>query len=279
VARGAVAHILNATTSKARERTMRRKKKGPPIIVTKTLERRTVLEWLGKASVIALGGELIAACSAVEGSTPANTGNRSPIFDAECEPVDYPFQPGDGEHDVFASWGERTVDPQDLVQILQNWQLTIGGLVENPLTLSFADLLALPRQDQITDFHCVEGWSVHDVPWNGVHFDEIFDLVKPLDSATHAIFTCVGDKYLESLPLDVVFEPHTLLGYGVDCATLPLAHGFPLRVVVPRKWGYKGPKYVYKIQLSDQPAVGYWEQYGYPYDGDVPADRLREGKY
>jgi len=268
---------------------MRRKPRladGPPVIVTRTLERRTVLEWLGKATVLAIGGELAAACSAVGGGRPlggpdSGTGSDvdGGIIDAGCAADDFPWSPGDAEHAVFEGWGERTVDGQDLTALLQSWKLTVDGLVETPITFSFADLLELPRQDQITDFHCVEGWSVHDVPWNGVHLASIFELVKPLPSATHLTFTCVGDTYRESLPIDVALEPRSMLGYGVDCNTLPLAHGFPLRMVVPRKFGYKNPKYVYRIQLADEPIQGFWEQYGYSYEGDVPAGRLREGKY
>jgi DMSO/TMAO reductase YedYZ molybdopterin-dependent catalytic subunit len=259
-----------------------RRRPGPPIIVEQTLERRTVLEWLGKTAVLAIGGELVAACSVTGAgglATGPDGGADGGLFDAGCAPDDFPWQPGAGEHAVFEGWGERTVDEQDLTQILQSWELTVGGLVASPMTLSFAELLQLERQDQITDFHCVEGWSVHDVPWNGVHLSTLFELVQPLPSATHLTFTCVGDTYRESLPLDVALEPRTMLGYGIDCNTLPLAHGFPLRMVVPRKWGYKNPKYVYRIELADGPIQGFWEQYGYPYDGDVPQSRLREGKY
>jgi DMSO/TMAO reductase YedYZ molybdopterin-dependent catalytic subunit len=259
---------------------MGKKRKGPPIIATRTLRRRTALEWIGKASVLAIGGELLAACRADdELSSPTGSGAGDAGTDARCAPADFRFALGPEDHVSYESWGERTVDEQNLVQLLQSWRLTVRGMVGKPVELSFADLLELQRQDQITDFHCVEGWSVYDVPWNGVHFDTLFDLVEPLDSATHVIFTSVGDKYLESLPIEVVREPYTLLGYGVDCSTLPLAHGFPLRVVVPRKLGYKNPKYVYEIELSDHPVVGYWEAYGYPHDGDVPPERLREGRY
>jgi DMSO/TMAO reductase YedYZ molybdopterin-dependent catalytic subunit len=255
-------------------------KSGPSIIPASQYRRRTVLEWLGKATVLAIGGELLAACASDgSGSAPAPGRTGSPIIDAGCEPADFPFSPGAELHEAYDSWNVRTVDEQDLVEILGSWSLTVDGLVETPVTLSFAEILELQRQDQVTDFHCVEGWSVRDVPWNGVHFSTIFDLVQPLGSATHLTFTSVGDVYTESLPIDVALEPHTILGYGVDCNTLPLNHGFPLRIVIPRKFGYKNAKYVYRITLADAPIQGFWEQYGYGYDADVPEDRLREGKY
>ena len=155
----------------------------------------------------------------------------------------------------------------------------MDGLASNPLTLGFADILALERQDQVTDFHCVEGWSVFDVPWNGVPLARVLDLAGAQPSATYVTFHSVGEVYEESLPIDVAREPKTLLGYGVDGSTLPLPHGFPVRLVVPRLLGYKNAKYLSRIELTDRAVTGYWESYGYSIDGEVPPERLRPGKY
>jgi len=253
----------------------------PPVIANETLERRTVLDWLGKAAVLAIGGTMLPACAEGGSSStePGNGVNDSGVVSNKCASDDFSFEPGDGLQAVYSGWGERTVDEQDLAQILANWTLTVNGLVESPVTLSFQNLLDLTRQNQVTDFHCVEGWSVYDVPWNGVHLSTIFDTVKPLPSAAYVNFISLGDIYLESLPLDVALERRSMLAYGVDCNTLPLAHGFPLRMVVPRKFGYKNPKYIYSIQLDSGPITGYWSQFGYPREGDVPEGRLRDGKY
>jgi DMSO/TMAO reductase YedYZ molybdopterin-dependent catalytic subunit len=89
----------------------------------------------------------------------------------------------------------------------------------------------------------------------------------------------VGGEYSESLPISVAREPRTLLGYGVGGSTLPLAHGFPVRLVVPRLYGYKNAKYLSRIEVTDHAITGYWEQYGYSYAGEVPASLLRTGKY
>jgi DMSO/TMAO reductase YedYZ molybdopterin-dependent catalytic subunit len=125
----------------------------------------------------------------------------------------------------------------------------------------------------------VEGWSVYDVPWNGVRLSEIVDRVKPLPAAAYVNFRTVTDKYNESLPLAVAKEPKTVVAYGVGGATLPLEHGFPLRLVVPRLLGYKNAKYVYRIEFDKTPLRGFWIEAGYPYAGEVPRRRLREGKY
>lgn len=257
-----------------------------------TLTRRSLVEWMGKAAVFGLShnfaSTLLTGCltdkqilngSEIDGDVTDSDSSDS-SEDGSCGKKDtLAFEPGLGESDIFKNWGERTVDKQDLIEMMAKWRLQIDGLVETPLELDFIELIELPRQDQVTDFHCVEGWSVYDVPWNGVHLQTLFERVKPLLSATHVTFHTFGDKYNESLPIDVARENKTMLAYGIDCSTLPLKHGFPARLVVPRKYGYKNPKFVYRIELTDKPINGYWVAFGYPYDGDVPDSRLRPGKY
>ena len=258
----------------------------PPFIAQATVERRTVLRWLGNATVLALGGDMLSAClgtSIADRQRPASSVGadaRSPdtLTEAAGAPG-FDFQSGPGTDPIFDSWYENTVDAQSLVDILAGWTLTVTGMVSNPLSLSFANLVALDRQDQVTDFHCVEGWSVYDVPWNGVLLARMLDLAGTDASATHVTFHSVGERYSESLPLAVAREPRTLLGYGVGGSTLPLAHGFPVRLVVPRLLGYKNAKYLSRIEVTDHAVTGFWEAYGYSYVGDVPTSRLRPGKY
>jgi DMSO/TMAO reductase YedYZ molybdopterin-dependent catalytic subunit len=256
------------------------------------ITRRSLLEWLGGGCVLALSGAALAACESGPGVTP-DTGpgaGDGPLPGRDALAPDrgdadgpaggsFPFSPGSGTQDVFKGWPERTVDPQDLKKILAGWRLRVDGLVESPRTYTFADLVKLKRSDMLVDFHCVEGWTVQDVPWNGVHLSEIFNQVKPKASATHVAFHTVGGDYNESLPLAIAKEPRTILGYGVADHTLPLNHGFPLRVVIPRLLGYKNAKYVERVELTDKRLLGYWVKLGYSYDGQVPASRLRPGKY
>jgi len=77
----------------------------------------------------------------------------------------------------------------------------------------------------------------------------------------------------------VALEPRSFLALGIGGNTLPLKHGFPARAVLPRMYAYKSPKYVERIELTDQPIEGFWVKYGYPYDAPVPLARLREGRY
>lgn len=189
------------------------------------------------------------------------------------------FQPGDGSQPIYGQWPVRTADVQQLADVLATWTLSIGGLVEAPRVWTFCDLLALGLDRQIKDFHCVEGWSILDVPWDGISLARLLDLAKPLPAARHLRFSCLRGIYTETLPVEIAREPRSILALGVDGATLPLNRGFPARVVVPRLMGYKGAKYVTRIDLSDDQGSGFWEAFGYPVEGEVPPERLREGKY
>ncbi|MBW2735451.1 MAG: molybdopterin-dependent oxidoreductase [Deltaproteobacteria bacterium] len=247
--------------------------------------RRDLLHWLGRGCVLALGADLLAACQ----GPPATHPDSSPLIDAgpagDTSPVGdagdaaFPFGPGGGDLPIFEGWPIRTVDVHDLSKILANWSLSVGGMVKTPRTFTFADLLQLQRRDMLVDFHCVEGWSVYDVPWNGLHLSDLFAEVEPTSAATHVSFFTFDEKYNESLPMEVALEPKTLLSYGVGGSTLPFTHGFPLRLVVPRLYAYKSAKYVTRIELTDEPMKGFWVAAGYGYDAKVPDARLREGKY
>ena len=246
----------------------------------KKFTRRSLLEWLGKGCVLALGGTTMASCLADIGpDADGGLGMPDGGWEYDGGEEDFAFRPGPGTHPVYDNWGERTVDRQDLQAILQSWRLSVDGMVESPEVFTFADLVELPRSDFLVDFHCVEGWSIFDVPWNGVHLSEIFDRVKPTADASHVTFHTIVGKYNESLPLQVALEPKTLLAYGIGGSTLPLKHGFPLRVVIPRLYAYKSAKYVERLELTDRPFEGFWVAAGYPYDAEVPENRLRPGKY
>ncbi|MBI5503083.1 MAG: molybdopterin-dependent oxidoreductase [Deltaproteobacteria bacterium] len=279
--------------------------RSPPFIADRTVSRRTVMEWLGKGTVLALGAPILKACATLDagaadadasapdadaaGEADARPDTPDGAVEAEVHDVpeaiadvgadEFPFQEGSGDLDIYRGWNVRTVDTQDLGRILETWRLDVDGMVDNPLSLGFADVIALARQDQVMDFHCVEGWSVYDVPWNGVHLSTILELARVRASASYVAFHTVDERYNESLRREVALEPHTMLGYGVGGYTLPLDHGFPLRVVAPRLLGYKNAKYVRRIELRTTPLEGYWVRAGYPYEGEVPPSRLREGRY
>jgi DMSO/TMAO reductase YedYZ molybdopterin-dependent catalytic subunit len=149
------------------------------------------------------------------------------------------------------------------------WRLRIDGLVEEPGSLSHAALRALPRAEQVSDFHCVTGWSVADVHWAGVRFADLLAAARPLPSATALAFTSSERPYVDTLTLEQAGLSDVMLAYEMDGRPLTRPHGAPVRVVMPGMYGYKSVKWVERITLVDRPRPGYWEQRGYDADAWV----------
>jgi DMSO/TMAO reductase YedYZ molybdopterin-dependent catalytic subunit len=149
------------------------------------------------------------------------------------------------------------------------WQLRVGGLVQKPTTLSYAQLRALPRVEQVSTFHCVTGWTVPNVHWAGVRIADVFDLVRPLPEAGGLQFVSAEDPYVDYLSMPQVLLRDVMLAYEMDGKPLPREHGAPLRLIIPEMYGYKNVKWLAGINLVRQPEDGYWEQLGYDRDAWV----------
>jgi DMSO/TMAO reductase YedYZ molybdopterin-dependent catalytic subunit len=143
------------------------------------------------------------------------------------------------------------------------WRLEIGGLVERPRSLSYDDVKALPHVDQVSTFHCVTGWTVENVHWSGIRFQQLFDLVRPLPTATAVRFVSMERPYEDSLTLEQLRLPDAMLATGLGGSALSRPHGAPARVVLPEMYGYKGVKWLTKMELVAKQPRGYWEQHGY----------------
>ena len=157
------------------------------------------------------------------------------------------------------------------------WRLRIGGLVENPVELSYAQLRNLPKAEQVSTFHCVTGWVVEDVHWGGVRFHDLLQQAKPLPQAQALRFVSSEVPYDDFLELRQVTFPDVMLAYEMDGKPLRREHGAPVRVVIPEMYGYKNVKWVEQIQLVERSAAGYWEQRGY--DVDAWVGRSNQGFY
>jgi DMSO/TMAO reductase YedYZ molybdopterin-dependent catalytic subunit len=156
----------------------------------------------------------------------------------------------------------------------ESWDLRIEGEVITARRLTYPEVRALPSVIDISDFHCVETWSVLDCAWEGVRFSDLCDLVSPTERAHHVTVGCDGD-YTTSLTLEEALEPDVLLAWGLNGKDLDPAHGFPLRLVVPKKYAYKAAKWVRRIEFTEAKEIGYWEARGYHDD----ADPWREERY
>jgi DMSO/TMAO reductase YedYZ molybdopterin-dependent catalytic subunit len=151
------------------------------------------------------------------------------------------------------------------------WRLRVEGLVERPLSLTYDDLRALPRAEQVSTFHCVTGWSVEDVRWTGVRLDDLLAPAGVLPSARALTFVSSERPYVDTLTVDQAGLADVMLAYEMDGKPLSRPHGAPARLVIPEMYGYKNVKWVERIVLGARAAPGYWEQRGY--DADAWVDR------
>jgi DMSO/TMAO reductase YedYZ molybdopterin-dependent catalytic subunit len=151
---------------------------------------------------------------------------------------------------------------------LDDYKLEITGLVEEPLALTYEQVLDRDQYSKVVTLYCVEGWDA-TILWEGVLIEDLIDQAGVKDGAVTVVFHA-EDGYTSALPLDFVRDNGILLAYKINDVMLPPERGFPFQVVAESKWGYKWVKWVTKIELSDDTDYkGYWEERGYNNDGDV----------
>lgn len=172
---------------------------------------------------------------------------------------------------AIKGWRYNTVEKPVPNFDREEYRLVVDGMVERPLTLTYSELRALPAIRQVSDFHCVEGWGVDDVQWDGVRLQTIIDLVRPTSTAKYVTFHSLGDLYRDSLSMQQARLPDALVAYDMDGEPLRVDHGLPLRLVMPRMFGYKGPKWLTRIEFVDDQDTGYWEARGWRMDAFINA--------
>ena len=149
------------------------------------------------------------------------------------------------------------------------WRLRVGGQVERPVGFSYDELLALPRVNQISTFHCVTGWTVQGVRWGGVRIADVLAAARPLPDAGALEFVSAEVPYTDYLTAEQASLHDVLLAYEMDGKPLPREHGAPLRLVIPDMYGYKNVKWLSAINVVPSPQDGYWEALGYDRDAWV----------
>jgi DMSO/TMAO reductase YedYZ molybdopterin-dependent catalytic subunit len=170
----------------------------------------------------------------------------------------------------------------------EEYHLVVDGLVKKPRSFSYHDLKLLPQVEQVSDFHCVEGWSVQDIKWGGFRFREIMDRVEATAQATHIVFHSLGktgstpkgqDHYIESFPISELLqsERKILLAMHMNHDPLPEKHGSPLRLIAPYDLAYKSIKFISRIEFAEGARPGWWTLANpiYPVEARVPSGRLR----
>jgi len=178
------------------------------------------------------------------------------------------------KHEVWKKALGYPVDP---------WKVEVSGLVKKPKTLDLDALMkGFPLEERLYRFRCVERWSMQ-VPWTGYPLRTLLDSLDPLPSATHVRFVCVNDPehlpgvkespwypwpYHEGLRLDEARNDLAFVVVGSYGHPLPMQHGAPLRLAIPWKYGYKGPKSIVKIELMKEQPHTFWnvlerKEYGF----------------
>lgn len=148
------------------------------------------------------------------------------------------------------------------------YTLTIDGLVEQPNSLTYDEVLDNQKYTKVVTLHCVEGWSV-DILWEGILLADLFEAVDIQESADTVIFHS-EDGYSTALPLQTIMDRQLMIAYKMNGVVLPPERGFPFQLVAEDKLGYKWIKWITRIELSDDADYeGYWEQRGFDNKADV----------
>ena len=227
-----------------------------------SLERR---RFLGRG--LSLGAlAMLSGCSITDGEgvqkvlwamSRWNDGVQSWLFDPNRLAPEYPESAITAPFPFNAYYGEdevRTVDGA-------TYKLQLGGLVREKKSWTLPELYALPQSTQITRHICVEGWSAIG-KWTGVRFATFLERIGADTTAKYVGFACADDFY-SSIDMATALHPQTQLTFRYGDEILPPKYGFPMKLRVPTKLGFKNPKHIVGIYVTNNYPGGYWEDQGY----------------
>jgi len=159
---------------------------------------------------------------------------------------------------------------------LATWSLRIGGdtVDDEALSLSWADFASLPQTVVRADHHCVSHYTTLDLRWSGVAARTIIELAPPADDVEHVLVSAARG-YSTNIRLEDLSSSRAVFATHLDGEPLSPEHGWPVRLVLPHLYGWKGPKWVGAIDYQRHAERGFWEQRGYHFTGDV----WREERY
>jgi len=151
----------------------------------------------------------------------------------------------------------------------ETWRFTIDGLVDRTATFRWEDFVRLPRKVQVSDFHCVEGWSVVNITYEGLLLSDILTMVGVRPEAKFVKFYSADGQYADALSLEQAQMKDVMIVMLMDGKPIPRVLGGPARLIVPQMYAYKAVKWVTRIELIDKPYLGYWEYHGFETDAWV----------
>jgi DMSO/TMAO reductase YedYZ molybdopterin-dependent catalytic subunit len=173
-------------------------------------------------------------------------------------------------NDLFYCVTKNVIDPKVNIDV---WHLEIDGLVQNPATWRFQDLVGFKSTTQETTLMCIsnglDAGLISNAAWKGLPLRDLLDQAGLLSGAARVRLHGV-DNYTDTIPLEKAMQPTTLLAYEMNGAPLPDRHGYPLRVIVPGYFGEKNVKWLTRVEVSDMNAKGFYEAQGWGPDFIVP---------
>lgn len=171
--------------------------------------------------------------------------------------------PGQYKTDKFPVLHYGSVPRVDLA----TWDFKVWGQVDAPFTLTWDQFRTLPRKTVETDIHCVTRWTKLDTVWEGVAIQEIMGLAQVRPTATHVVAHS-EQGYTANMPLSVLDDDDVMLADVFDGKPLDPEHGYPLRLLVPKRYFWKSAKWIRGLEFLDHDQLGFWERYGYNNDAD-----------
>ena len=173
-------------------------------------------------------------------------------------------------NDLFYCVTKNVIDPRVNIDV---WHLEVGGLVQNPATWRFQDLVGFTPTSQQTTLMCIsnglDAGLISNAVWKGLPLRDLLDQAGVISGAARVRLHGV-DNYTDTIPLEKAMEPSTLLAYEMNGVPLPDRHGYPLRVIVPGYFGEKNVKWLTRIEVTDANAKGFYETQGWGPDFIVP---------
>ncbi len=153
----------------------------------------------------------------------------------------------------------------------ERFRLDIDGAVRRPISMRLDEFTALPQSESVSDIHCVTQWSRYDNHWQGVSARTLLELVEPREEARRVIFHAF-DGYTTNVRLDQFDQPDVFLVTQWEGRPIDRRHGGPVRVLIPRLYLWKSPKWIRRIELSTTDRPGFWETRGYHNNADPWAE-------
>ena len=150
---------------------------------------------------------------------------------------------------------------------LKTWSFKVWGEVDNPFEFDWAEFKTMPRKPLHTDIHCVTRWSRLDMDFEGVAIQTILEMAGVRPTATHVV-SHAEQGYTANVPLSVLDDDDVLLADTFGGAPLELEHGYPLRLLIPKRYFWKSSKWIRGLEFLDHDQLGFWERYGYNNNAD-----------